>query len=70
MTRPLPEPVFGTSTGDVESAGADEADALWRMHGPLVDYRPEPHHFEAGTRGPAPMDQGLALGGEAWTGDS
>ena len=49
---------------------ADEVDASWRLYGPLLDYRPEPHRYEAGTWGPAAMDQGLALGGKAWTGDS
>ena len=49
---------------------ADEVDASWRLYDPLLDHRPEPHRYEAGTWGPAAMDQGLALGGNAWTGDS
>ena len=49
---------------------ADEVDPSWRLYDPLLDYRPEPHRYEAGIWGPAAMDQGLALGGEAWSGDS
>ncbi len=48
---------------------ADEVAASWRLYDPLLDYRPEPHRYEAGTWGPAAMDQRLALGGKAWTGD-
>ncbi len=47
---------------------SDEVDASWRPYDPLLDYRPEPHPYEAGTWGPAVMDKTLALGGRAWTG--
>ena len=48
---------------------ADEVDASWRLYDPLLDYRPEPNRYEAGTCGPALLNKDLALGGEAWTGD-
>jgi len=47
---------------------ADEVDASWRLYDPLLDYRPEPHRYTAGSWGPAAMDQGVALGGDAWMG--
>jgi len=47
---------------------ADEVEASWRLYDPLLDYRPEPHRYEAGTWGPAVTDPSLALGGKAWTG--
>ena len=48
---------------------ADEVDASWRLYDPLLDYRPEPHRYEAGTWGPAVLNKDLALGGKAWTGE-
>ncbi len=47
---------------------ADEVEASWRLYDPLLDYRPEPHRYEAGTWGPAEMDPRLVLSGRAWTG--
>jgi glucose-6-phosphate 1-dehydrogenase len=48
---------------------SDEVDASWRLYDPLLDYRPEPHPYAAGTWGPAVMDRSLALGGKAWISD-
>ncbi len=48
---------------------SDEVVASWCLYDPLLDYRPEPHRYDAGTWGPAAADQALALGGNAWTGD-
>ncbi len=48
---------------------SDEVEASWRLYDPLLDYRPEPHRYEAGTWGPAVGNRSLALGGKAWTGD-
>jgi glucose-6-phosphate 1-dehydrogenase len=48
---------------------SDEVDASWRLYDPLLDYRPEPHRYQAGTWGPAVAHHSLALGGTAWTGD-
>lgn len=45
---------------------ADEVEASWRLWDPLLDDRPEPYRYLAGTWGPAALDQGLALGGEEW----
>ena len=47
---------------------SDEVEASWRLYDPLLEYNPEPHRYTAGTWGPAAMDQGLALGGDAWMG--
>jgi len=48
---------------------SDEVEASWSLYDPLLDYRPEPYRYEAGTWGPAVTDPSLALGGKAWTGD-
>jgi len=48
---------------------SDEVEASWRLYDPLLDYRPEPYVYEAGTWGPAVTDPSLALGGKAWTAD-
>jgi glucose-6-phosphate 1-dehydrogenase len=48
---------------------SDEVEASWRLYDPLLDYRPEPYSYEAGTWGPAAANHELALGGKAWTGD-
>jgi glucose-6-phosphate 1-dehydrogenase len=48
---------------------SDEVEVSWRLYDPLLDHRPEPHRYEAGTWGPAAADQSLALGGTGWTGD-
>ena len=45
---------------------ADEVEASWRIWGPLLEQRPEPIEYAAGTWGPAEMSQGVPLGGEAW----
>jgi glucose-6-phosphate 1-dehydrogenase len=48
---------------------SDEVEASWRLYDPLLDNRPEPYSYEAGTWGPAAANHELALGGKAWTGD-
>ncbi len=48
---------------------SDEVDASWRLYDPLLDHHPELFPYAAGTWGPAVLDQDLALGGKAWTGD-
>ena len=48
---------------------ADEVAASWRLYDPLLSDITEPHRYDAGTWGPAAMDQRVALGGKAWTGD-
>ena len=48
---------------------SDEVEASWRLYDPLLDHRPVPHRYEAGTWGPAAADPDIALGGRAWTGD-
>jgi glucose-6-phosphate 1-dehydrogenase len=45
---------------------ADEVEASWALYDPILDRHPEPHRYEAGTWGPAALDQGVALGGNAW----
>lgn len=45
---------------------ADEVEASWKLYDPLLDYRPEPYPYAAGTWGPATLDQGIALSGSAW----
>ncbi len=45
---------------------SDEVDASWRLYDPLLDFAPEPHRYTAGTWGPTALDQGLALGDDAW----
>jgi glucose-6-phosphate 1-dehydrogenase len=47
---------------------ADEVEASWKLWDPLLEDRPEPYRYLAGTWGPAALDQGLALGGEEWMG--
>ncbi len=47
---------------------ADEVEESWRVFAPLLEVPGEVHPYEAGTWGPAAMDQGLALGGEEWMG--
>jgi glucose-6-phosphate 1-dehydrogenase len=47
---------------------SDEVEASWRIYDPLLKHKPEPHRYTAGTWGPAAIDQGLALGGDAWMG--
>jgi glucose-6-phosphate 1-dehydrogenase len=45
---------------------ADEVESSWRLWEPVLSMRPEPHQYAAGTWGPAALDQGVALGGDAW----
>jgi glucose-6-phosphate 1-dehydrogenase len=47
---------------------SDEVEASWRLYDPLLQYEPAPYRYTAGTWGPAALDQGLALGGDAWMG--
>ncbi len=47
---------------------SDEVEESWRVFALLLDVAGEVHPYEAGTWGPAAMDQGLALGGEEWMG--
>jgi glucose-6-phosphate 1-dehydrogenase len=46
---------------------SDEVEASWRLYDPLLDHRPEPHVYEAGTWGPGATDRQLGLGDDAWT---
>ena len=46
---------------------SDEVEASWRIYDPLLDYRPEPHRYEAGTWGPGAADRDLKLGETPWT---
>jgi glucose-6-phosphate 1-dehydrogenase len=45
---------------------ADEVEASWRIYDPLHDQDTAPVVYDAGTWGPAEMDQGVPLGGDAW----
>jgi glucose-6-phosphate 1-dehydrogenase len=45
---------------------ADEVEASWRLYDPLVEHRPEPIRYAAGTWGPPEMDQSVPLGGDDW----
>ena len=45
---------------------ADEVESSWRLWEPLLNMTPQLHQYDAGTWGPAAMDQGVALGGNAW----
>jgi glucose-6-phosphate 1-dehydrogenase len=45
---------------------ADEVEASWRIYDPLHDHGTAPILYDAGTWGPAEMDQGVPLGGDAW----
>ncbi|MGH8951255.1 MAG: glucose-6-phosphate dehydrogenase [Acidimicrobiia bacterium] len=45
---------------------ADEVEASWRIYDSLLDQRPAPITYAAGTWGPPELDQGTPLGGEAW----
>jgi glucose-6-phosphate 1-dehydrogenase len=45
---------------------ADEVEASWRVYDPLHDQTRRPITYAAGTWGPAVMDQGAPIGGEAW----
>jgi glucose-6-phosphate 1-dehydrogenase len=47
---------------------SDEVEASWRLYDPLLDHRPVPLRYEAGTWGPAASDPEVALTGSAWTG--
>lgn len=46
---------------------SDEVEASWRIYDPLLDYRPEPHSYNAGTWGPGAADRDLKLGESPWT---
>jgi glucose-6-phosphate 1-dehydrogenase len=46
---------------------SDEVEASWRIYDPLLDYRPEPYPYEAGTWGPGAADRDLKLGERPWT---
>jgi glucose-6-phosphate 1-dehydrogenase len=46
---------------------SDEVEASWRIYDPLLDYRPEPHRYEAGTWGPGATNRDLKLGETPWT---
>jgi len=48
---------------------SDEVEASWSLYDPLLDYHPQPFPYSAGTWGPAVLNEALALGGKAWTGD-
>ncbi|HEX6146472.1 MAG TPA: glucose-6-phosphate dehydrogenase [Acidimicrobiia bacterium] len=45
---------------------ADEVEASWRIYDPLDDHGTAPILYQAGTWGPAEMDQGVPLGGDSW----
>ncbi|MGH8873074.1 MAG: glucose-6-phosphate dehydrogenase [Acidimicrobiia bacterium] len=45
---------------------ADEVEASWQIYDPIVEHRPAPILYEAGTWGSTEMDQGVPLGGEDW----
>jgi glucose-6-phosphate 1-dehydrogenase len=47
---------------------ADEAEASWAAYQPVLDHRPEPHRYTAGTWGPPDLDQGVPLAGTPWMG--
>ncbi len=47
---------------------SDEVEASWKIYTPLLDEATIPHPYEAGTWGPATLDQGLALSGTKWMG--
>jgi glucose-6-phosphate 1-dehydrogenase len=47
---------------------ADETEASWAAYGPVLDYRPQPHRYAAGTWGPPELDQGVPLAGVLWMG--
>ena len=54
---------------------ADEVEESWNVYStvinvysPVIEDGPVPYRYDAGTRGPASMDQGLALGGAEWMG--
>ncbi len=47
---------------------SDEVEESWRLYTPLLERDFTPYRYDAGTWGPAAMDQGLALGGEEWMG--
>jgi glucose-6-phosphate 1-dehydrogenase len=46
---------------------SDEVEASWRIYDPLLDYRPKPHLYEAGTWGPGAANRDLKLGETPWT---
>jgi glucose-6-phosphate 1-dehydrogenase len=46
---------------------SDEVEASWRIYDPILDYRPVPHRYEAGTWGPGAADRDLTLGDTEWT---
>jgi glucose-6-phosphate 1-dehydrogenase len=46
---------------------SDEVEASWRIYDPILDYRPVPHRYEAGTWGPGAADRDLTLGDTKWT---
>lgn len=45
---------------------SDEVESSWRLWEPILDLDTDLHQYTAGTWGPAAMDQGVALGGDAW----
>lgn len=45
---------------------ADEVEAAWRLYSPLLEKRPTPCLYEAGTWGPAEADQLLESDGAQW----
>ncbi len=45
---------------------ADEAEASWRLYGPLLKREPDPIPYPAGTWGPVDLHQGIPLGGDEW----
>jgi glucose-6-phosphate 1-dehydrogenase len=45
---------------------ADEVEASWRIYDPLDDHGTAPILYDAGSWGPAEMNQGVPLGGGAW----
>jgi len=45
---------------------ADEVEASWRIYDPLLEQQRDPIKYAAGTWGPDVMNQGSAIGGDAW----
>jgi glucose-6-phosphate 1-dehydrogenase len=46
---------------------ADEVEASWRLWDPVIGYGNEIHPYEAGTWGPAVLNESLRLWTEEWT---
>jgi glucose-6-phosphate 1-dehydrogenase len=46
---------------------ADEVEASWRLWDPVIAYESDIHPYEAGTWGPAVLNEGLRLWTDEWT---